>query len=606
MKIIKVKNYKEMSGKAAEIIISEIKKEPNLVLGCATGKTCVGLYKELVKAYKKKKVDFSKVRTFNLDEYYPLKKGDKRSMHSYMHKNFFDKINIKKENINLLNSEAKNSKKETLRYEKKLAKNKIDLQILGLGVDGHIGYNEPGSSFQSKTRLIELQEVTLKSKFKNKKPPSTKALTMGIKNILNAKKIILLANGKHKRNAIKGLVKEGFRKNCPASVLKKHDDFTIISDKKAMDKVKPNENVLEKAYDEAVETLKECSTKYGLYASGGVKGYKGIWSRDVNISLIGGSTDGELGFEDQWKKSLKILKNLQSALGQIPNAVLNLNKKKKQVDFKSIDSNLWFVIGHYFYKKRYKNKNLFNKHKESMKRAVEWLHYRDFGENIELEQLPTTDWQDAFPHKYGATINTQALYYGMLKLVRDKRRAKKLKKIVNESKDDKLWNGSFYWAYRWKNHNKYKEIGDWFDSLGNLLAIIFELADRKKANSILNFIKNHHLARPYPMRCISPPIKPGSEFWEDYYYDAKATPNHYLNGGIWPFIGSFYVLALIKMKRFEEAEHELKVLAKSNLKGNFFPEWIDPITEETHGKLQAWSAGTYIWAYNSLKKKKVL
>lgn len=96
-----------------------------------------------------------------------------------------------------------------------------------------------------------------------------------------------------------------------------------------------------------------------------------------------------------------------------------------------------------------------------------------------LEQLPTTDWQDAFPQKYGVTINTQALYYKVLELIKKNRIKKRLKKIVNKDKENKLWNSFFYWAYRWKNHRKYKEIGEWFDSLGNLLAIIFDLAKKK-------------------------------------------------------------------------------------------------------------------------------
>ena len=365
-------------------------------------------------------------------------------------------------------------------------------------------------------------------------------------------------------------------------------------------------NLLDETYEKAIEVVNQCSTQHGLYASGGFKGYKGIWSRDTNITMIGASTHDENKFKETWKKSLEILKKYQSDLGQIPNAVLNLDKKKRQVDFKSIDSNLWFIIGHYFYKKRYYDSNLFERHEAAIKKALVWLHYRDFGENTILEQLPTTDWQDAFPNKYGATINTQALYCGVLNFVKDKKRIRKLKRIVNENAEDGLWNKNFYWAYRWKNHNKYKEIGNWFDSLGNLLAIVFGLADKKRSKLILNYIKKHRIARPYPMKCIAPPIKPKEEYWEDYYYDAKATPNHYLNGGIWPFIGGVYVVALVKMKRFDEARKELQLLAKANLKSQLFPEWIDPVNKKTYGNLQAWSAGTYIWAYNCLKKGKVL
>jgi len=364
--------------------------------------------------------------------------------------------------------------------------------------------------------------------------------------------------------------------------------------------------VIDVAYEKAIEVVNQCSTKYGLYASGGWNGYKGVWSRDSNITLIGASTEKNDLFKEQWKKSLDILKKYQSHLGQIPNAVLNLSKKKKQADFKSIDSNMWFIIGHYIYKKRYRDASLFKKHRHAIRKALRWLYYRDFGENVELEQLPTSDWQDAFPHKYGATINTQALYYAVLNLVGDKNRMKKLKNVVNKSPEDRLWNKTFYWAYRWKNHNKYKEIGEWFDSLGNLMAIIFGLADKKMSVSILDYIKRHRIDEPYPVKCIAPPIKPSSEYWEDYYYDARATPNHYLNGGIWPFIGGFYVVALVKLGRIEEAQIELEKLARSNIRSHLFPEWINPKNKNTFGKLQAWSAGAYIWAYNAVRKKDIL
>ncbi|MBU0958969.1 MAG: hypothetical protein KKB31_03410 [Nanoarchaeota archaeon] len=365
-------------------------------------------------------------------------------------------------------------------------------------------------------------------------------------------------------------------------------------------------DITEEAYIKAKEALKRCETSYGLYASGGKNGYKGVWSRDSMISLIGASTDKDKSYRDQFKKSLLTLGKYQSKLGQIPNAVLHFERKNPEVDFKSIDSSLWFVLGHYMYKRRYKDASLFKKDKEKIKKALTWIAYRDVGEDITLEQLPTTDWQDAFPHKFGAVISTQTLYYKILDFVGDKKKMRKLNYIVNKNNQDKLWGGKFYWAYRWKNHNKYKEIGSWFDSFGNVLAILFDLATKKQSKKILTYIKKNKINRPYQLKDIYPPIKKSSEYWQDYYYDAKATPNLYLNGGIWPYLGGFYVLALVKMKMFKEAKEELEKLAEANLKGNTFPEWIDPITKETHGEFQAWSAGTYIWAYNSLKSKKFL
>jgi glycogen debranching enzyme len=324
------------------------------------------------------------------------------------------------------------------------------------------------------------------------------------------------------------------------------------------------------------------------------------------ISLIGASTDKDRLYKEQFKKSLTTLGKYQSKLGQIPNAVLHFERKNPEVDFKSIDSSLWFVMGHYLYKKRFGDVSLFNRDKKRIKKALTWIAYRDEGEDITLEQLPTTDWQDAFPEKFGAVISTQALYYKILELIADKKKLRKLKYIVNQDSENNLWNKEFYWAYRWKNHNKYKEIGTWFDSFGNILSILFGLTTDKQAKKILHYIKKHKINRPYQLKDIYPPIRKTSEYWHDYYYDAKATPNIYLNGGIWPYLGGFYVLALVKMKMFKEAKLELEKLAEANLKAKTFPEWIDPLTKETHGEFQAWSAGTYIWAYNSLKRKKFL
>ena len=364
---------------------------------------------------------------------------------------------------------------------------------------------------------------------------------------------------------------------------------------------------LEKCYEEAKKVIKVSSTKNGLFASGGIKGYNAVWSRDSMISMIGASSAKEESgpFKEVFKQSLITLEKNQSAKGQIPNAVDKFSKRAPHVDFGSIDSSLWFVIGEYIYNKRYGGA-LIKKHKKAIEKAVTWLSYQDPGENSMLEQLPTTDWQDAFPHKYGDTINTQALYYFVLNLIKDRKTAKKLKINVNESKGVKLWGGKFYIPWRWKNHNKYLEKGEWFDTLGNLLAIVFDLADPVHAEKILKYIKNKKIAKPYPIKAIYPPIKPGSKEWQDYFKDCDArTPNHYLNGGIWTYIGAFYILALIKYKKFKEAEIHLKKLAEANLNGNF-PEWIDPIDKKSHGDLQSWNAGMYILAYNSFKKKKIL
>ena len=366
--------------------------------------------------------------------------------------------------------------------------------------------------------------------------------------------------------------------------------------------------ITKEAYDEAIEVLKKCSTPHGFHAA--YPGYQGVWARDSVITSLGASLL-EDKFKKEFSKSLALLGKYQSKKGQIPNAVL-LHEKPKKIDYKSIDSSLWFIIGHYIYKQRYKDASLFKRHKIKIKKALTWLSYQDMNEDNVLEQFPTTDWQDAFPNKYGSTINTQALYYRVLTLTNQKKKARQLKKIVNTSKEDGLWSGSFYLPWRWKNHHKYKEMGKWFDSLGNLLAIIFDLADEKRAKKILSHIKKNKIDFPYPVKAIYPPIRQGSKDWEDYFLDAESrTPYHYLNAGIWTFIGGFYILALIKCKKFRDAEIQLKKIAQGNLQKPVFSEWLHGKTGKPGSKSklagnQAWNSGMYILAFESLSRKKCL
>lgn len=230
MKIIRAKNYNELSEKAAKIIIKKIRKKPTLTLGLASGKST----KELYKILTKEKLDLSKIKTFNLDEYYPIKKTDKRSFNYFMFKNLFNKTNVDKSNINFLDPETKNVKKECENYEKKIKRNPIDIQILGVGTNGHIAFNEPGSSPNSKTRLVHLSKETIQSNykpFKSQNRMPKKALTVGIKTILSSKEIILLASGRKKAQAIESLLKGN--KTSPVSFLKNHKNLTLIIDKKA-------------------------------------------------------------------------------------------------------------------------------------------------------------------------------------------------------------------------------------------------------------------------------------------------------------------------------------------------------------------------------------
>jgi len=210
MKIIKCKNYEEVSSVAAKIVAEQVKLKPNSVLGLATGSTPVGMYSELINMCSKNEVDFSNVTTFNLDEYYPIKKDNNQSFYYFMYENLFNGINTKKENIHILNGETTDANSECENFEKMIAQNGgIDLQVLGIGQNGHIGFNEPDESLESRTHITALTQNTIEVNsrfFDSASEVPTKALTMGIATIMKARKIIILVSGAEKAEAVKSLV----------------------------------------------------------------------------------------------------------------------------------------------------------------------------------------------------------------------------------------------------------------------------------------------------------------------------------------------------------------------------------------------------------------
>lgn len=237
MNIIVVDNYENMSRKAAIIIASQIISKPNSILGLATGSTPLGMYKELIKMYENKELDFSKVKTFNLDEYYGLDEKHVQSYHFYMNDNFFKYINIKRENIKIPNGMCKNIDEECESYDKSIVEaGGIDIQVLGIGSNGHIGFNEPDDSFNARTHLVTLNEKTIRDNsrfFKSIDKVPTKAISMGIKSIMMSRKIILLANGEEKAEAISKSIEGNITSKVPGSILQLHNDVTFILDKKA-------------------------------------------------------------------------------------------------------------------------------------------------------------------------------------------------------------------------------------------------------------------------------------------------------------------------------------------------------------------------------------
>lgn len=236
MKIIKVKNYEELSIESAKIIANLMKEKEDAILGLATGSTPIGLYKNLIKKYENKEISFSKIKSYNLDEYCELPKNHSESYYTFMHQNLFDYVDMKKENINIPSSVGANLEHLAKEYNDKLNSIQIDLQVLGIGGNGHIGFNEPGTSFDQETFIVKLTEKTREDNarfFNSIDEVPHYAITMGIKNIMNAKQILLLASGKGKQEAVKNLIEGPITEKFPASILKKHGGVIVIVDEEA-------------------------------------------------------------------------------------------------------------------------------------------------------------------------------------------------------------------------------------------------------------------------------------------------------------------------------------------------------------------------------------
>lgn len=232
MQFYEVKTYQEMSRKAANIISAQIIGKPDTVLGLATGSTPIGTYQQLIDWYKKGDLDFSEVTTVNLDEYYGLSGTHEQSYRYFMNTNLFDHINIKKENTFVPNGLAEDAAAEGARYDERIrALGGIDLQLLGIGVDGHIGFNEPDEVFVKGTHLVTLDPSTIAANarfFKSADEVPRQAMTMGMMSIMQAKKILMIAAGENKEQILQQAFEGPVTPKLPASLLQLHPDVTVI------------------------------------------------------------------------------------------------------------------------------------------------------------------------------------------------------------------------------------------------------------------------------------------------------------------------------------------------------------------------------------------
>lgn len=233
MKILKVKNYDEMSRKAANIIAAQIVLKPQTVLGLATGSTPIGTYAHLCELCKNGDVDFSQVTTFNLDEYYGLDPTHEQSYRYFMNKHLLTKVNIDLSSTYIANGKAENVEAECKRLDNLIEEaGGIDLQLLGIGHNGHIGFNEPSNEFVKDTHCVDLGETTIDANsrfFENRNDVPKRAITLGVKPIMQSKKAILIANGDDKREIMKKALFGPITPSVPASILQLHKDLIVIT-----------------------------------------------------------------------------------------------------------------------------------------------------------------------------------------------------------------------------------------------------------------------------------------------------------------------------------------------------------------------------------------
>lgn len=241
MRIYRTKDSANMSREAANIISAQIIMKPDCVLGLATGSTPIGLYKQLIEWYQKGDLDFSEVRTVNLDEYKGISRENDQSYYYFMHQNLFDHVNIPEGNTHLPDGMALDPEKECDRYNNLIqSMGGVDLQLLGIGHNGHIGFNEPGDSFDKQVHCVNLTESTIEANkrfFASADEVPRQAYTMGIGNILQAKKILIVANGEGKAEIVKKAFFGPVTPQVPASILQLHQDVVLVADEAALSKV---------------------------------------------------------------------------------------------------------------------------------------------------------------------------------------------------------------------------------------------------------------------------------------------------------------------------------------------------------------------------------
>jgi hypothetical protein len=393
-------------------------------------------------------------------------------------------------------------------------------------------------------------------------------------------------------------------------------------------------SILDSVRESAVRVLRSCSHAAGMSASAGAGGHREVWARDSMIALLGGSALEDAQIHNALCASIATLGEHQSASGSIPN---NVDPVSGKPNFRAYaDGGLWYVIG----------SSLLAPDYARIQRILQWYECQDVDRSGLISIQEASDWQDLFctrgqglyvnclyvmALRHAAKvarslgdaemaaryedraaiakiqINERLWYRGDGEILRHVKHSFSTNNLHNDSLGRKRWLPSkrilrgerYYLPYL-----GFRAIGEWFDSLGNLLAIVSGVASPEQANEILGFIERHCLS-DLPLAAIYPPIEPGDPDWREYYGDLNQ-PHQYHNGGVWPFIGGFHVAALVAAEHYDAAESALHRLALLN-RGGSFNEWHHGVTGEPKGVTeQAWSAGMYIYASECVRRRQLL
>ena len=407
-----------------------------------------------------------------------------------------------------------------------------------------------------------------------------------------------------------------------------------------------SEQLIDEARERALDVLRRCVTPNGFRASGLTAGYPQVWARDNGIIFLGAVASGEAELIAAGRAALETLGAHQSSRGLIP---LNVNPDTGFISTENagaVDSNLWYILGHYLYFRTTGDTEFLLRHWPRIDRALVWLEYQDMNECGLLEIPEAGDWMDLLAVRYN-TLYDNALYYGAA--LAHQQLARHLGECVaahalavdaagiHDRLNSLMWVDRCWVAEHFAEHLErlktfrlewfllyhnigtissrpfylpwvaFREYGDWCDSLGNLLAILTGLADGHRTEHILRYMLQVGMAEPYPTKAIHPPIYPGESDWREYYRSRNLNlPHQYHNGGIWPMIGGFHVAALVRHTWRPTAERALVALADANRQGLNdqweFNEWLHGASGHPMGYAQqAWSASMFLYAERAVR-----